>query len=263
MDRSVSVEALMEKSKRLFLQEQKEKLYRAIGDLMTYRLYKNQDDVINIGRFFHSLKGTGATLGFQRLAELGTFYEDYIDEKIQQQDFSEKFILNLFQGFSEIYDELKKFYAMYEDKAEKVEGSIDTKEQWNGEKVSNEKAAKKERILLVDDANVIIQMIKTRWTEMGYEVAYADDGEEGLQLSQLLKPDLMIVDLMLPKLDGFEIIRQVKKNPETQNTKIIVLSSKKKEEDILRCFDLGADDYMIKPFSLKELEQRAKRLLYR
>lgn len=118
----------------------------------------------------------------------------------------------------------------------------------------------KKKILIVDDANVIVKIIETRLNSLGYEVEYANDGIEALEKSKIMRPDLMIVDLMLPKMDGFELCREVLNNDEMRNTKIIILSSKKREEDIVRCFKIGVHDYMTKPFSVEELEHRINRL---
>ncbi len=124
-----------------------------------------------------------------------------------------------------------------------------------------EKNENKRKILLIDDSNTIVQIIKTRLTSLNYDVYYANDGEEGVRLSKEMKPDLMILDLILPKLNGFEVCKKVKKNLDTKHSKIIILSSNCKDEDVLKCFNIGVDEYMIKPFSLRDLEDKINRLL--
>ncbi|MGM0501959.1 MAG: response regulator [Bacillota bacterium] len=116
-------------------------------------------------------------------------------------------------------------------------------------------------ILIVDDENVIVDLIRTRLGSLGYDIEYSSDGQQGMELAQKHQPDLMIVDLMMPKINGFELIRQLKENPATKEIKIIILSSKKSDQDIDRAFELGADDYLAKPFSLAELENRVKRII--
>ncbi|WP_054869961.1 response regulator [Caloranaerobacter sp. TR13] len=119
----------------------------------------------------------------------------------------------------------------------------------------------KKKILIVDDANLIINIIKPRLTYLDYDVSYVNDGKSAVRKSRILKPDLMIVDLILPGLDGFEVCKQVKNNIETLNTKIIVLSSRNKRKDIISCLEIGVDDYVVKPFSIEDLEKRIRRLL--
>lgn len=120
---------------------------------------------------------------------------------------------------------------------------------------------KKKKILIIDDSNIIAHMIKTMLLSLNYDVSHASDGEEGVKLSKEIKPDVIILDLVLPKLDGFGVCKKVKSDLDTKNAKILILSSNCNEEDVLRCFKEGANDYMIKPFSLIDLEDRIKRLL--
>lgn len=120
---------------------------------------------------------------------------------------------------------------------------------------------KKKKLLLVEDTDFIIHYIKSKLITMNLEVLIAKDGEDGVRQGQIERPDLIIVDLMLPKMDGFEVCRQIKANPKTKDTKIIIMSARKSKDDVLRCFKLGIDDYLVKPFGLDDFEQRIKRLL--
>lgn len=122
------------------------------------------------------------------------------------------------------------------------------------------KSEEKKKILLVDDMGVIIHMMQSHLSDLGYDVNFAKDGEEGIRKYRTLRTDLMIADLMLPKVHGFEVCHQVKSDSQTKDTKIIVVSSKNKKEDVLKCFEIGMDDYMIKPFSMLEPEGRIKSL---
>lgn len=120
---------------------------------------------------------------------------------------------------------------------------------------------KKKKVLLVEDTDFIVHYVQGKLQTMSIEVHNAKDGEEGVRKAQIEQPDLMIIDLMLPKMDGFEVCRQIKTNPKTKATKIIIMSSRKSKEDVLRCYNLGIDDYIVKPFTLEDFEQRIKRLL--
>ncbi|GAB6171913.1 hypothetical protein JCM15765_13910 [Paradesulfitobacterium aromaticivorans] len=127
--------------------------------------------------------------------------------------------------------------------------------------VYNDSLRRKKKILLVEDTDFIVYYVQGKLQTMNIEVHNAKDGEEGVRKAQIERPDLMIIDLMLPKMDGFEVCRQIKANPKTRDIKIIIMSARKSKEDVLRCFNLGIDDYIVKPFALEDLEQRIKRLL--
>ena len=100
-------------------------------------------------------------------------------------------------------------------------------------------------------------------TIAGYEAVSAKDGIEALEACKLNKPDLVILDIMLPRIDGWEVCRRLRLDPKTSNTPIIILSALQDTNDKLRGFDLGSDDYVTKPFSPRELVVRVKRVLGR
>ena len=114
---------------------------------------------------------------------------------------------------------------------------------------------KKKRILIVEDERDIAEILKYNVEKQGYEAEVAGDGEKGLALALSGTFDLILLDVMLPKLDGFEICRRVRSRLETP---IIMLTAREEENDKILGLDLGADDYMTKPFSLGELISRIK-----
>ncbi|SHK14620.1 response regulator [Tepidibacter formicigenes] len=159
--------------------------------------------------------------------------------------------------------------STFEDGYESIEESLEradkalyiSKKLGRGKTTYLEKEKKeKKKILLIDDSNIIVHMIKDRLSAK-YDVKYANDGQEGINIFKEFKPDLVITDLFLPKVDGFEVCKKIKSDENIKNTKIIILSCNCKEEDINKCFEEGADDYMIKPFSLIELEDRVEKIL--
>ena len=111
------------------------------------------------------------------------------------------------------------------------------------------------KILIIEDESTIAELEKDYLELSGFEVAVANDGKEGLKKALNQDYDLIILDLMLPGVDGFEICRQVR---EAKNTPIIMVSAKKEDIDKIRGLGLGADDYMTKPFSPSELVARVK-----
>ncbi|MGT2846232.1 response regulator YycF [Streptococcus massiliensis] len=116
------------------------------------------------------------------------------------------------------------------------------------------------KILVVDDEKPISDIIKFNMVKEGYEVVTAFDGREALEQFEAEKPDILILDLMLPELDGLEVARTIRK---TSNVPIIVLSAKDSEFDKVIGLEIGADDYVTKPFSNRELQARVKALLRR
>lgn len=121
--------------------------------------------------------------------------------------------------------------------------------------------APKKKVLIADDDAMIRSILKSRLNTLPLEIYEAKDGEEALHMLQTEKIDLCILDVVMPKKHGFEVLRWVKSNTSTNQIKIMMLSGQKKEEDVVNGLLLGSDDYMSKPFSLPELEIRAKRLL--
>ncbi|GAA0069463.1 response regulator transcription factor [Clostridium sardiniense] len=120
-----------------------------------------------------------------------------------------------------------------------------------------------EKILIVDDEEHILELLKFNIKNAGYEVITANNGLDGVKLAKEEKPDLVLLDLMLPGMDGYDVCKEIKKNKETNNTAIIMLTAKGEELDKILGLELGADDYMTKPFSIRELLARVKAVLRR
>ena len=116
------------------------------------------------------------------------------------------------------------------------------------------------RILIIEDEKDIVRLVKYNLEKQGFEVLSASDGASGLELARKEKPDLIILDLMLPKIDGLEICRTLRQD---SRVPIIMLTAKKEEVDRVLGLELGADDYMTKPFSMRELLVRIKNILRR
>ena len=116
------------------------------------------------------------------------------------------------------------------------------------------------KILVVDDEKPISDIIKFNMVKEGYDVVTAFDGREALEMFEAERPDILILDLMLPEMDGLEVARTIRK---TSNVPIIVLSAKDSEFDKVIGLEIGADDYMTKPFSNRELQARVKAILRR
>ncbi|MBW2704825.1 MAG: response regulator [Deltaproteobacteria bacterium] len=116
-------------------------------------------------------------------------------------------------------------------------------------------------ILIVDDEPSIVVPIQFLMEQQGYSVLVAENGEDALDVIYKYKPDLILLDIMLPRIDGYEVCEIVRLNPEYRTTKIIFLTAKGREVEIAKGLALGADAYITKPFSNTELIAKVKELL--
>lgn len=119
------------------------------------------------------------------------------------------------------------------------------------------------KVLIVEDEHDIIEMVEYNLQQEGYKAVHAFNGEKGIELAKKEKPDLIILDLMLPAIDGFEVCKALKQQRSTAHIPIIILSAKSRETDKVVGLELGADDYVTKPFSPRELLARVKAVLRR
>jgi len=118
-------------------------------------------------------------------------------------------------------------------------------------------------VLVVDDEQDILDLVRFRLEHDGYRVLTASDGQTGLTLAQQERPDLCILDVMMPKLSGLEVLARLRADPATAATRVILLTARGQDADVDRGFELGAQDYVTKPFSPKELRRRVQAQLSR
>ena len=123
------------------------------------------------------------------------------------------------------------------------------------------KAAEKGRVLVADDDSTIRALVEATVQNSGLECRVATTGGEALELIRSWQPDLAVLDVNMPNRNGFEVLSELRNNPLTRDTRVILLTARQQETDVIRGFGLGADDYVIKPFSPMELIARLKRLL--
>ncbi len=116
-------------------------------------------------------------------------------------------------------------------------------------------------ILVVDDEEDIQELVKLNLAREGYDVLTAGSGEQALEVAQARQPALTVLDLMLPGIDGLEVCQILKANAKTRNMPIIMLTAKSEDSDVVTGLELGADDYITKPFSSKVLVARVRRVL--
>jgi DNA-binding response OmpR family regulator len=118
-------------------------------------------------------------------------------------------------------------------------------------------------VLVADDDEDIRMLVTFRLERSGYEVLAASDGEEALELAVRHRPELAVLDLMMPKLDGYQLTRRLRELEETRRIPVILLTARAQDDDVARGFEAGADDYIRKPFSPQELGARVQAILGR
>ncbi len=119
----------------------------------------------------------------------------------------------------------------------------------------------KPRILIVDDDPVIVRLLQVNFRLEGYEVDTASRGEEALQAVKAHLPDVVVLDVMMPGIDGWEVCRRLKENPKVSHIPVIFLSARAQDEDLQRGYALGVDEYVTKPFDPAHLVEIVRRSL--
>ena len=117
------------------------------------------------------------------------------------------------------------------------------------------------RILVAEDDPVTARFVGSLLEEHGYDVVVAEDGDHALEIAAEAAPDLIVSDLVMPYRDGYEVLRALRNDPRFRAVPVVILSMRDREEDIVRGFEQGADDYVVKPFNARELVARIRKLL--
>jgi DNA-binding response OmpR family regulator len=130
-----------------------------------------------------------------------------------------------------------------------------------GDNIFWEKAMANKKILIVEDDVMLLEMIKIQLGEMGYDAVTAENGKDGLFKAMQEKPDLILADIMMPELDGNEMIKLMRQDQRLAKTPIVVVSALGREQDMSTSLQVGANDYIIKPFFAADLEKLLKKHL--
>lgn len=116
------------------------------------------------------------------------------------------------------------------------------------------------KVLVCDDERHIVRLIQVNLERQGYQVVTAFDGKEGLEKIRSEKPNLVVLDVMMPYMDGFEVLKSIRREPETENLPVIMLTAKAQDKDVFEGYHYGADMYLTKPFNPMELVTFVKRI---
>lgn len=117
------------------------------------------------------------------------------------------------------------------------------------------------RVLVCDDDALLVDLLAYRLTGRGYDVIVAHDGSQALEQLAAARPDAIVLDAMMPVVDGYEVLRRVREDERLAHIPVLMLTARKQESDIVGALELGANDYMVKPFIPEELVARLSRLL--
>ena len=117
------------------------------------------------------------------------------------------------------------------------------------------------KIVLAEDEPQIARLIEFKLEKEGYEVTWKENGEEALKAIKTDKPDLILLDVMMPVMDGYEVLRRLKEDENLKSIPVVMLTARAQERDVVKGIDLGAEDYITKPFHPAELLARVKRIL--
>jgi DNA-binding response OmpR family regulator len=121
----------------------------------------------------------------------------------------------------------------------------------------------KKRVLIVDDDSDLLALVGFHVVRSGFEVIFAENGDQALEIAARERPDMVLLDIMLPGINGMEVCAKLRKNNRTSDIPVIMLSALARSEQKINALDTGADDYITKPFSPRELMARVKRVLER
>ncbi len=122
---------------------------------------------------------------------------------------------------------------------------------------------KQPTVLVADDDRDVLNLVRFRLEREGVRVITASDGEAALQIAREERPEVCVLDVMMPKLNGFEVLKQLRDDEATAGTRVILLTARSGDSDVDQAFDVGADDYVTKPFNPQELRQRVRAQLSR
>lgn len=121
--------------------------------------------------------------------------------------------------------------------------------------------ARRSKILIADDDEDILELVRLRLSRAGHEIVLARNGAEALELARSSRPDLALLDVTMPMMDGYQVTRELRADPATSHLPIVLLTARAQTAEVARGFEAGADDYVTKPFSPGELQRRVEEIL--
>ncbi len=243
------VDRLLETAQKVFVDE----LWKKIDEMeQLFSVIKDkcrEADRKQILRFFHSIKGTAATLGLEYMASIGEEWESKIRDLVEQaQPLDETALKDIYMAINKIKKEIENL--------------------GNGHNVIHERddyvnMPDRGKILLIDDDITILKLLENAFTMEGYNVYMCDDSVSAMDIIAITRPDIIILDILMPMLNGYEILEKIKAKSEYSDIHIIFLSARGDIDDKIHGIKAGADDYITKPFVIGEVITRVEMIMRR
>jgi two-component system, cell cycle response regulator len=241
---------LLARARLSFLEELQPK-HNRITTLISERPDLPTEVTHEILRFFHSIHGSASTLGFEPLAALSKEGEKWVNEILRRGDVLPLLRVEITNILKSLQNELNQVKSLTHLEAP------------NRVSKGYSNLPEASKILLIDDDTTILNLLESAFSIEGYMVYICDDSFSAMDLIALSKPDIIILDIMMPKIDGYELLAKIKERPEYSDICIIFLSAKDDIEAKIKGMEAGIDDYITKPFNLREVVSRVEMILRR
>ncbi len=250
---------------KLFVEDAKDHCQRLIDSAIKLDTRPaDQQAIETVYRSGHTLKGMAGIMGFHDLADLASTLGRLGKLRLDSgQPFANGDLQNLVQAIDAIRTTVGAVESGGVAAVPSPELARVIEESLASAPPAKSRRMKGKSVLVVDDDSVTRQALRTVLSREGFEALTAPDGESGYRLAQSRRPNLIVLDRMMPRLDGIEVCRRLRSDPATKNLRIMMLTSMDDLEDKLAGFDVGADDYVTKPFDPEEVLSRAKALVSR
>lgn len=249
---SKELDALIQASKKVFIEELCLKIEKIDKMLVACGGHCSIEDTRELLRFFHSINGTASTLELDSLASIGRRWEIRLKEKINNHEFVEEHMIK--EVHKEIYN-IKNQICGADNEA-----VAETRDLLKNTYKNNQSRG---RILLIDDDLTILKLLENAFTIEGYTIYICDDPISAFELIAATKPDVIILDILMPEVNGYKLLEKIKAKPEYSDIHVIFLSAVDSSEDRIKGVRLGADDYITKPFIINEVIARVEAALRR
>ncbi|MEN8908227.1 MAG: response regulator [Clostridiales bacterium] len=246
---------IIEEGRKIFAKEQSEKINSAMKSLLKHSINNNMEEKTELKRFFHSLKGAGASFKLYDIAELGKEYELYIDSIKDYNQMNDSYFIKILKGLALANNLIEKLNTEYLEEVN-IENHKYDREKLLSTYITKTKSPV---ILIIDDDLSILSQMKLVLDELNYEIITSPTLEEYKDLIFDNKVDFILMDIMLKNSNGLDFLRKLRKSG--LNIPIILITSDTDTNIKLKAYESGAEDYITKPFDFKELQIRVQRVI--
>ncbi len=238
----IPIDDFVKSAQSMFIKDLENKITRIYGLLIENEQGCGEGDAREILRFFHTINGTAHTLGLEPLGRIGDTWEARVEQGLREKGGLDRRLLG----------ELYEVVMDIEQRISTISSDSRIKERLppiDGFRSVEDKG----KILLVDDDITILKLLENALMAEGYTVCICDDPEEVLERINFFRPDVIILDVIMPRLDGYELLDKIKARNDLHDASIFFLSVEKDIEDRIKGMRAGADDYITKPFVIEEV----------